>query len=138
MQLEFLICEMGLNIYLTELLRKLNDINGVKYSPQWLNKYKLLLLVTTTIRERYKNQKSKILDWHLPPNTWWQPPEASFFLWEEMSKEWKINNTLLPQVKQAWLHAILSNASNLGEWKVLNLSYKERQVNLSKVNRVMI
>lgn len=82
MQLEFLICKMGLNIYLTELLRKLNDINGVKYSPQWLNKYKLLLLVTTTIRERYKNQKSKILDWQLPPNTWWQPPEASFFIWE--------------------------------------------------------
>lgn len=59
MQLEFLICKTGLNIYLTELLRKLNDINGVKYSPQGLNKYKLLLLVTTTIRERYKNQNQK-------------------------------------------------------------------------------
>lgn len=42
MQLESLICKMGLNIYLTELLRKLNDINSVKYSPQGLNKYKLL------------------------------------------------------------------------------------------------
>lgn len=54
--------KMGLTIDLTELLGELNDINGVKYSAQWLNKYKLLLLVTTKMTERQKNQKSKILD----------------------------------------------------------------------------
>ena len=46
--------------------------------------------------------------------------------------------TLLPQGKQAPLHDILSNAANLGEWKVLNLPYKERQVNLSKVNGIVL
>lgn len=77
-QLGHLMGKVGLTTHLTELLGVLNDINGVKYSAQWLNKYKLVLLVTTKMTERQKNQKSKILD-SLRHRMWWESPEAFCF-----------------------------------------------------------
>lgn len=73
MQLGVPTWKMGLNIYLTELLGELYDINGIiingviilwsHFMFQQSDSINILLLpVATEMTERQRNQKSKILD----------------------------------------------------------------------------